>query len=105
MTGSELRQLLIEKWGFSYDVQFRKYKGRLFVQVMWKYLEQASFAVSEEDYLAHLNWVISRMEAWGVVEQVTGYLAKTKEKPRIGKAVSIPVDLGDRASEWLLEDL
>jgi hypothetical protein len=105
MTGSELRQLLIEKWGFSYDVQFRKYKGRLFVQVMWKYLEQASFGASEADYLAHLNWVISRMEGWGVVEQVTDYLAQTKEKPRIGKAVSIPVDLGDRASEWLLEDL
>jgi hypothetical protein len=105
MTGSELRQLLIEKWGFSYDIQFRKYKGQLFVQVMWKYLEQASFGASEEDYLAHLNWVISRMESWGVVEQVTAHLAKTKEKPRMGKAVSIPVDLGARSSEWLLEDL
>jgi hypothetical protein len=105
MTGSELRQLLIEKWGFSYDVQFRKYKGRLFVQVMWKYLEQASFGMSEEDYTAHMNWVISRLEAWGVVEQVTNYLAKTKDKPRIGKAVSIPVDLGARSSEWLLDDL
>jgi hypothetical protein len=26
----------------------------------------------------------------------------TREKPRVGKAVSIPLELGERASEWLL---
>ncbi len=102
MTGSELRQLVVDKWGFSYDIQFRQYKGKFYVQVMWKYLEQASFVATEEEYLAHLNWVLSHIESWGVTEQVLVYIAKTKEKPRIGKAVSIPVDLGDRASEWLL---
>jgi hypothetical protein len=105
MTGTELRQILLDKWGFSYDIQFRKYKGRIFVQVMWRYLEQASFGVSPEDYVAHLNWVLSHLESWGAVSQVLAYLEKTKEKPRIGKAVSIPIDLGDRASEWLLEEL
>lgn len=105
MTGQDLQQILINKWGFSYDIQLRQVKGKIFVQVMWKYLEQASFGATEEEYVAHLNWVLSHLEAWGVVEQVLSYVEKTREKPRIGKAVSIPVDLGDRASEWLLEDL
>jgi hypothetical protein len=103
MTGSELRQLVVDKWGVSYDIQFRKYKGKLYVQVMWKYLEQVSFGATEEEYLAHLNWVISHLESWGVLDQVCTYIQKTREKPRIGKAVSIPVELGDRASEWILQ--
>lgn len=103
MTGSELRAIMLEKWGFSYDVQLRKIKGKIFVQIMWKYLEQASFGATEETYIAHLNWVISHLESWGAVDQVTAFLAKTKEKPRIGKAVSIPIALGDRASEWILD--
>lgn len=103
MTGRELRQLIVDKWGFSYDIQLRKIKDKIFVQVMWKYLEQASFGASEEAYIAHLNWVLSHLESWGAVQQVVAFLEKTKEKPRIGKAVSIPIELGDRASEWILD--
>jgi hypothetical protein len=104
MTGSELRQLMLDKWGFSYDIQLRQVKGKIFVQIMWKYLEQASFSATEADYIAHLNWVISHLESWGAVTQITDFLTKTKEKPRIGKAVSIPIVLSDdRASEWILD--
>jgi hypothetical protein len=105
MSGSDLRQLLLNKWGFSYDIQIRKIKGKLYVQIMWKYFEQASFGRSEDEYLAHLNWIISHLESWGTLPQFLSYIEKTKEKPRIGKAVSVPVDLGDRASEWLLDEI
>jgi Domain of unknown function (DUF3067) len=103
MTGRDLRQLLIDKWGFSYDLQLRQIKDRIFVQVMWRYLEQASFGLSEDDYIAHLNAVLSHLESWGAIGQFTDYIEKTKEKPRTGKAVSVPIDLGDRASEWLID--
>lgn len=104
MTGQELRQILLDKWGRSYDIQVRRTLGKIFVQVMWKYQEQASFPLSELDYLAHLNQVASYLAAWGAIEQFQSYVSKTRERPRQGKAVSIPIDLGDRASEWLLED-
>ncbi|WP_420093640.1 DUF3067 family protein [Fischerella thermalis] len=26
----------------------------------------------------------------------------TRERPRLGKAVSIPLDLGERSTEWLI---
>jgi Domain of unknown function (DUF3067) len=104
MTGNDLHQLLLSKWGRSYDIQMRRTQGKIFVQVMWKYLEQVSFPLSEEDYLAHLETVADYLNAWGVTTQIESYIAQTSDRPRLGKAVSIPVDLGERASEWLLEE-
>ncbi len=104
MTGPELHQLLLEKWGRSYDIQLRRTQGKIFVQVMWKYLEQASFPMTEAEYLSHLEAIAAYLQAWGGVEQVQSYITTTKERPRLGKAVSIPLDLGERASEWLLEE-
>lgn len=104
MTGQDLHQLLLSKWGRSYDIQLRRTQGKIFVQVMWKYLEQASFPMTEPDYLAHLNRVADYLNAWGSTEQVQDFIEQTRDRPRLGKAVNIPVDLGDRASEWILEE-
>lgn len=103
MTGEQLHQLLLEKWGCSYDVQLRKVKGKIFVQVMWKYLEQASFPLSPQEYAENLNAIANYLNAWNGVEQLTSRLQKTRERPRLGKAVSFQVDLGERSSEWILE--
>ena len=102
MTGQDLRQLLLNKWGCSFDIQLRRVQGKIFVQVMWKYLEQASFPLSEAEYLAHLDTVASYLHAWGGVSQVQAYIQETRDRPRLGRAVSIPLDLGERTSEWLL---
>jgi hypothetical protein len=105
ITGDRLHELILEKWGCSYDIQLRKVKGRIFVQVMWKYLEQASFPLSAQEYIAHLDEIASYLNAWGGVEQLQNFITQTRERPRLGKAVSIPLDLGDRTSEWILDDV
>ena len=102
MTGQELREIIITKWGYSYDVQMRKTPTKIYLQVMWKYQEQASFPLSEIEYLAHLDTIGSYLVAMGSVEQVQKFIDKTTERPRLGKAVSILLDLGDRTSEWIL---
>lgn len=102
MTGKELHQLLIDKWGYSYDVQFRRTQGKIFLQVMWKYLEQASFPLSEIEYQQHLDSIANYLHALGGTAKVQDFILQTKERPRLGKAVSIPLDLGDRASEWIV---
>ncbi len=102
MTGADLRQLIIGKWTYSYDVQLRKLTNRVYLQVMWRYLEQVSFPLSEEEYLAHLDAIAAHLNAMGGVQQVIDFIAVTKEKPRLGKAISIPLDLGDRTSEWII---
>ncbi|NMF84393.1 DUF3067 family protein [Nodosilinea sp. P-1105] len=104
MTGPELQAVLIEKWGFSYDVQFRRTQGKIFLQVMWRYLEQASFPLSEADYLAHLNQVALYLNEWDQGDYVQQWVAQTRERPRLGKAVSIPLQLGERALEWLADE-
>jgi hypothetical protein len=104
MTGQDLRQLLLDKWGRSYDIQIRRTQGKILVQIMWKYQEQASFPLSEAEYLERLNTVATYLHAWGGAAQVQGYIQETRERPRLGKAVSIPIELGERASEWMLED-
>ena len=104
MTGQELHQLIVDKWGYSFDVQLRRVRNKIFLQVMWRYLEQASFPLSETEYLEHLNAVSSYLQAWGSVSQVKEYIQNTKERPRLGKAVNIPIDLGERTSEWILEE-
>ena len=68
-----------------------------FLQVMWRYLEQASFPLSEADYLAHLNQIATYLNGWGQTAYVQQWIDQTREKPRLGKAVSIPLDLGERA--------
>lgn len=105
MTGDDLQQLLINKWGYSYDMQLRRTQGKLFVQVMWRYLEQVSFPMSDGEYGQHLDAIAAHISEWGVAEQVRQFIEQTRERPRLGKAVSIPVDLGPRASEWMLDDL
>jgi Domain of unknown function (DUF3067) len=102
MTGQELRQLLLEKWGHSYDVQLRRTQGKIFLQIMWKYLEQASFPLSEVEYEEHLESVANYLDNLGGAVQVQMFIRETRERPRLGKAVSIPLDLGERATEWLL---
>ncbi|GBE95503.1 DUF3067 family protein [Nostoc cycadae] len=102
MTGKELHQLLLDKWGHSYDVQFRRTQGKIFLQIMWKYLEQASFPLTEAEYQEHLDTIANYLNALGGTAQVQTFITQTKERPRLGKAVSIPLDLGERASEWIV---
>lgn len=103
MTGTDLLSLIRQKWGVSYDVQLRRTQGKIFLQVMWRYLEQVSFPLNETEYLAHLEDVASYITALGAEPLVRQLMQSTREKPRLGKAVSFPIDLGQRASEWLLE--
>lgn len=104
MTGEELRQLLLQKWGRSYDIQLRRTQDKVLVLIMWKYLEQASFPLSEAEYLAHLDAVAAYLREWGAVQTVEDSIQQAKHHPRLGKAISIPLQLGERASEWLLDD-
>jgi hypothetical protein len=104
MTGEELQEIIRNKWGYSYDIRLRRVKDKIFVQIMWKYLEQASFHLSEAEYIEHLNGVLAYLNAWGGLTQVISYIENTKERPRLGKAVNIPLDLGERASEWIIDN-
>jgi hypothetical protein len=48
-------------------------------------LLQRSFPLTEEEYLLRLDDVANNLRCWGAVSYVRSSLAKTKERPRIGK--------------------
>ncbi|XP_038893275.1 uncharacterized protein LOC120082114 isoform X2 [Benincasa hispida] len=112
----------------------KEFMGRnlLALNVMWKYREQflyfqpeamtgfnsnqqavsvssssffqKSFPLSEEEYLLRLDGVANTLKCWGAVAHIRNSLDKTKDRPRIGKAVSIFIDMdesGGRANEWI----
>ncbi|XP_043715684.1 uncharacterized protein LOC122664063 [Telopea speciosissima] len=107
-SGIDLATLIRNKYGRSYDVQLikKEFLGRnlLALNVMWKYMEQRSFPLTEEEYLLRLDDVANTLKCWGAVSHIRNSLAKLKERPRIGKAVSIFIDMdesGGRANEWI----
>ncbi|CAN8268989.1 unnamed protein product [Cochlearia groenlandica] len=106
--GLDLATLIRQKYGRSYDVQLikKEFMGRnlLAMNVMWKYREQRSFPLTEEEYILRLDDVANMLKFWGAVSHIRNSLAKSKERPRIGKAVSIFIDMdstGGRANEWI----
>ncbi|KAF5202631.1 Protease, partial [Thalictrum thalictroides] len=107
-SGIDLATLIRNKYGRSYDVQLikKEFMGRnlLAMNVMWKYMEQRSFPLTEEEYILRLDDVANLLKCWGAVSHIRSSLAKLKERPRIGKAVSIFIDMdesGGRAKEWI----
>lgn len=107
-SGMDLATLIRNKYGRSYDVQLikKEFMGRnlLALNVMWKYMEQRSFPLTEEEYILRLDDVANTLKCWGAVSHIRNSLEKSKERPRIGKAVSIFIDMdesGGRANEWI----
>ncbi|KAL3613762.1 hypothetical protein CASFOL_041836 [Castilleja foliolosa] len=107
-SGIDLATLIRNKYGRSYDVQLikKEFMGRnlLAMNVMWKYMEQRSFPLTEEEYILRLDDVANYLKCWGAVSHVRNTLEKSRERPRIGKAVCIFIDMdesGGRANEWI----
>ncbi|KAF7081700.1 hypothetical protein CFC21_085614 [Triticum aestivum] len=109
-SGLDLATLIRKRYGRSYDVTLirKQFMGRslLAMNVMWKYREQRSFPLTEEEYLLRLDDVANTLRSWGAVAHVRNSLETTKDRPRIGKAVSIFIDVdsaggGNRSDEWI----
>ena len=103
LSSAELLEILRRRWQASYDLQLIVRRGRLYLQVMWGYLEQQSFPMTAEAYAARLEELVATLNGLGVAGQVRQWLTTTSDKPRLGKAMSLALDLPEgRASEFLL---
>jgi len=103
LTATELLQLLRERWRVSYDLRLVQRQGRLYFQVMWGHLEQQSFPLTPQGYNERLADVAATLNALGAAEQVRTWLQTTRDKPRIGRALSLALSVPSaRAVEFLL---
>jgi hypothetical protein len=103
LSAAELLAVLRGRWQASYDLQLIVRRGRLYLQVMWGYLEQQSFPMTAEAYGAHLEELVATLNGLGVAEQVRQWLRTTRDRPRLGRALSLPLEIPPgRSSEFLL---
>lgn len=105
--GRQLLETIQSRYGRSYDVALvqRKYLGKVIIafNIMWKYKEQVSFGLTEAEYMERLDGVAAALRAWGKVKYVKEQIAASKNGPRVGKAISVILDLDDETiKEWFL---
>ena len=102
MTVDEVIDLLRERWQASYDIQLVVRRKRLYLQVMWAYLEQQSFPLNEEEYRTHLAQVVDVVNRLGQAGAVRCWLNDTRDRPRLGKALSLQLQGEGRLEEFLV---
>ena len=102
LTVDEVIDLLRERWQASYDMQIVVRCKRMYLQVMWAYLEQQSFPLNEEEYRTHLAQVLDVVNRLGQAGAVRSWLTDTRDRPRLGKALSLQLQGEGRLEEFLV---
>lgn len=108
LTGAELRQLVYERWGKTFEVRLQRRGSRMYLHVMWKFLEQKSFHMTEDEYNAQLDAVAEYLTCWGVANVVREGIRGARRTPGYttggsARAFSVPLDVdlsGQRSGEW-----
>tara|TARA_Y100001978_G_scaffold203147_1_gene227048 strand:+ start:146 stop:463 length:318 start_codon:yes stop_codon:yes gene_type:complete len=93
---------LVNRWGKKYDFRLFKRTNYLFFQMMWKYLEQESFPLSEELYKESLAEKIEILNRCGYSDEVRHWIKTINSKPRLGKAVSLQLVVNEKMKEFLI---
>ncbi len=103
LSAEELIGLLQRRWQASYDLRLVQRQGRLYFQVMWGHLEQQSFPMTAQAYRERVAQVAETLNALGASNHVRNWLEEGRDRPRMGKALSLALLLSDpRAVEFLL---
>lgn len=103
LSAKELIHLVRQRWRASYDMRLVQRQGRLYFQVMWGHLEQQSFPLSEAVYAERVAEVVATVNELGAAKQVRTWLETTRDKPRIGRALSLALLApSPRLAEFLL---
>lgn len=100
MSGEELRQLVLKKWGKMYDTRIHQRRDQfnklgLYLQVMWKFVGQKSFPMTEAQYVEQLDAVAGLLTEWGVQDEVRAAIPAATKFPKMdttgANAVMIPL--------------
>ena len=98
----EIIYYLTNRWGRKYDFRLFTRNRFLYLQMMWKYLEQESFYMSELEYKNSLAEKIEILNRGGYADQVREWLRTVNSKPRLGRAVSLQLEINEKMKEFLI---
>ena len=98
----EVIHYLIHRWGKKYDFRLFRRGKFVYFQMMWKYLEQESFPMSEEEYKRSLADQIEILNRCGYSEDVRKWIKTVNSRPRLGRSVSLQLPINEKMKEFLL---
>ena len=94
LSSAEVLEILRQRWQASYDLQLIVRRGRLYLQVMWGYLEQQSFPMTAEALHGQARGTGGQSQwPWGGGARCAPGCCTTSDKPRLGKAMTLPLEL------------
>ena len=70
--------------------------------MMWRFLEQESFPLNEDEYKKSIADKIEILNRCGYSEEVREWLKKVNDKPRLGRAVSLQLNVNEKMKEFLI---
>ena len=70
--------------------------------MMWGFLGQESFPLTEVEYKRSIAEKIEILNRCGYSEEVREWLKKVNTRPRLGKAVSLQLNINEKMKEFLI---
>ena len=98
----EVIYYLIHRWGRKYDFRLFKRGKYLYFQMMWGFLGQESFPLNEVQYKKSIADKIEILNRCGYSDQVRDWLKQVNAKPRLGRAVSLQLNINEKMREFLI---
>ncbi len=102
LEADEVVECLRRRWGVTYDLKLLIKKDRIYLQMMWGFLEQQSFPLDEETFRENLNRILEIINRAGQSDFVRNWLKNVQVKPRIGRAITLPLPMDQRMDEFVL---
>ena len=99
----EVVRCLRRRWGVSYDLKLLIKRDKIYLQMMWGFLEQQSFPLDEETYREKLSRTLEIINRAGQSDLVRKWLENVQAKPRLGRAITLPLPMDQRMSEFVLK--
>jgi len=93
---------LRRRWGVTYDLKLLIKRDRIYLQMMWGFLEQQSFPMDEDAFKQHLNKILEIINRGGQSDFVRNWLENVQAKPRLGRAITLPLPMDQRMDEFVL---
>lgn len=89
--GAELRRVLRERFTVEYDVQPVVRNDRVYIHILWRYFEQVSFYMEEEQWAEHTEAVANLLKKWNAVDYFCDYVSSVKKRPVVGISLNVPI--------------
>ena len=102
LEAEEVIKCLRRRWGVTYDLRLLIKRDRIYLQMMWGFLEQQSFPLDEETYKENLNRTLEIINRAGQSDFVRKWLRNVQAKPRLGRAITLPLPMDPRMDEFVL---